>query len=129
MTETAQGLRLLDGFPADVVAVEVIGHVTRADYEERLTPAIERVIASEGKAKVLYVAGKDFAGYSPGAVWEDTVLGLKHFTGFARCAIVTDIDWIVAATRMFAPLMRCPVKIFTLTEFDDAKAWISAARV
>ncbi len=118
-------MRLLKGFPPDVVAVEVIGHVTKEDYESLLTPAVERAIAAEGKVKVLYLAGEKFAGYSPAAAWEDMSLGMMHLTRFAGVAMVTDVAWLSTATRFLAPMVPCPVRVFPLSALDEAKAWIT----
>ena len=119
------GMKLLTGYPPDVVAVEVVGPVTKADYENLLTPAVEKAIGREGKVKILYLAGEDFAGYSPAAAWEDMTLGLMHLTKFAGVALVTDVPWLAAATRLFAPLVPCPVRVFPLAALDEAKGWIA----
>ena len=119
------GMKLLTGYPADVVAVEVVGPVTKADYESLLTPAVQKAIERAGKVKILYLAGEDFAGYSPAAAWEDMSLGLMHLTKFAGVALVTDVPWLAAATRFLAPMVPCPVRVFPLAGLEEARAWIS----
>lgn len=118
-------IEILPGYPADVVAIRANGHVSRADYEEVLIPAVTARLQAEGKVKLLYLIGEGFEGFSAGAVWDDAKLGLVHIGAIARVAVVADIDWIRMGTKMFAPLMPCPVHVFHLADMEAATAWIS----
>ncbi|WP_102225569.1 SpoIIAA family protein [Acidimangrovimonas sediminis] len=115
---------ILAGFPADVVAIEARGKITRADYEEVLIPAIARVVAAEGRAKLLYVLGEGFEGLTAGAAWDDAKLGILHMGEFAKVAVVTDVEWIRLGVKMFAPMLRPPVHLFHLSEMEAARSWI-----
>jgi hypothetical protein len=126
MTSAQQpNIEILPGYPADVLAIAAHGYVTRADYEEVLIPAVTAKIAAEGKVKLLYLIGEGFEGFSAGAAWDDAKLGFLHLGALARVAVVTDIDWIRIGTKMFAPLMPCPVHVFHLAEMEAATVWIS----
>jgi hypothetical protein len=116
---------VLDGYPADVIAISASGHITSDDYEKVLIPLVEDRIKAEGKVKLLYMLTPEFAGFSAGAMWDDAKLGLLHFGDFAKVALVTDIDWMRAGTKLFAPLMRFEVRVYPVAELDAAKAWIS----
>ncbi|MGB8623509.1 MAG: STAS/SEC14 domain-containing protein [Paracoccaceae bacterium] len=116
---------ILDGFPADVVAISAKGHITRKDYEDVLIPLVEERIRKEGKIKLLYVIDKGFEGFSAGAAWDDTKLGLLHMGDFSRIAVVTDVEWIRMGMKVFAPMIRCQVHLFGSDEMKAAKAWIS----
>jgi len=118
--------RLLDGFPADTLAFEASGEIDHDAYTRELIPAIEARIAAEGKVKLLYVLGEDFAGYTLGAMVQDAKVGVEHLSKFARVAVVSDAGWIRNGVRMFAPLMPCPVRTFPRAELEAAKAWIQA---
>ncbi len=126
MTEKDGYFEILDGFPADVIAVSAHGHIGREDYEDKLIPFVEGVIGKEGKVRLLYVVGPDFEGFSAGAAWDDAKLGLMHLGDFTRVAVVTDIDWIRMGMKMFAPMMRGPVRVFAYSDLDKAKDWIAA---
>lgn len=125
MTDRPHAMRILEGYPADVLAVAAEGHITRADYDEVLIPAVTARIKAEGKVKLLYVIGEGFRGYSAGAIWDDAKLGFLHLGDFTRVAVVTDVGWIVGSVRLFAPLIPCPVQVFALAEIEAAKAWIA----
>ncbi|MBI1417451.1 MAG: STAS/SEC14 domain-containing protein [Limimaricola sp.] len=123
---TKSNFTILDGFPADVVAIEAHGEITRADYEQTLIPLIEARIKAEGKIKLFYLIARDFAGYTVSAMWDDTRLGLSHLRDFARVALVTDVGWIRNGARMFAPLIPAPVHVFALSERHQAEEWVKA---
>ncbi|OOY31820.1 STAS/SEC14 domain-containing protein [Thioclava sp. F36-6] len=117
----------LDGFPADVLAFEAKGTIGAEAYEQHLIPAVEAKIAAEGKVKLLYIIGDAFDGYTAKAAWDDTKLGLSHLGDFAAVALVSDVDWIRWGVQAFAPMIPGTVKLFRLSELDQAKAWICAA--
>ncbi len=119
---------ILEGFPPDVVAISAIGRIDRAAYEKQLIPLIEEHVAREGKVNLLYILGPEFEGYTAGAAWDDAKLGLLHLTDFARIAVVSDIEWIRLAVKMFAPLLKSRMRLFHLSELDQAKEWIQAYR-
>lgn len=121
------GFTFEEGLPPDVIAITAHGRITRADYERDLIPRIEARIRQEGKVKLLYEFGADFAGFSAGAAWDDARLGLLHLGDFARLAVVADEEWIRIAVKMFAPLLPCPVRLFHLSERAAAREWICAA--
>ena len=51
--------------------------------------------------KALVLLQPDFEGLSLEAAWDDTNLGLRHWDGFERLAVVTDLAWVLANTREF----------------------------
>ncbi|MCT2559846.1 STAS/SEC14 domain-containing protein [Tsuneonella sp. YG55] len=114
----------IGGLPRDVVALRAIGVITADDYRETLVPLIEARLQDHEKLKCLIVLDGAFATYTGGAAWEDAKLGFRHWDAFSRVALVSDIGWIVKATRLFAPIMPCAVRTFPLAELDAAKDWI-----
>lgn len=117
---------VMEGLPEDVVGIVAHGKLTRAAYEGDLIPLIEARIAKEGKVKLLYVLGEAFEGFTAGAAWEDTKVGLLHLADFAKIAVVSDAEWIRMGVKLFAPMLRAPVSVFALDDLDAAKAWICA---
>ena len=109
--------------PDRVVAFKAIGHVEASDYEEVLKPALERSIAEGGKARVVFVLGPEFEGYSAGAVWQDLSLWGPHLTSWERCAIVTDHSTLAGAMRFFGAVMPGTMKVFPTSATTDALAW------
>lgn len=119
-------IELLAGFPENIVAAIATGHLTKADYEERLIPAIERVLKQYPKIRMYYQLGPDFSGLDPGAAWDDFIVGMEHLTRWERIAAVTDVEWLRLAIRAFGFLMPGNVRLFATSEADDARAWIAS---
>ena len=64
-----------------------------------------------------------FDGLSAGAMWEDTKIGVEHWGGWKRTAVVTDIDWMANALAWFGWMSPGEIKHFALAERDAAIAW------
>jgi hypothetical protein len=125
--EKERMIEALGGFPANVVAVRASGHVSRSDYDKVLVPKVEQVFGGHDKADVYYEVGGDFAGFEPGAMWSDFKIGMGHFTGWRKIAVVTDIAWLRHAAEFLRFMVPVEVKLFGLAEADVAKEWISAS--
>ena len=68
----------IEGAPPGVLAFKAVGKVEAADYEQVLTPAIDKAIAGGGKVRLVYELGQEYDGYSVGAAWEDMKLWTPH---------------------------------------------------
>jgi hypothetical protein len=104
--------------PDGVIGFSASGTVTANDYESTIIPAIEELFARKGKARFLYHLGE-------AAMWDDTKLGLKHLSGWERMAVVTDVEWIRAALRVFGLAIPGHVRVFHNKELSEARRWVS----
>lgn len=118
-------MQLINNLPDDVVGVSVSGEVEAKDYETVLMPALEAALKRHDRVRILYQFTPEFTGFTAGAMWDDTKLGLAHWKAYERIAVVTDMDWIAHGMRMFAFLMPGEVKVFANNELDEAKRWIT----
>jgi hypothetical protein len=119
-------IRVLDGLPDNVLAVEAIGKVTDEDYETILEPAVREKLEAHPKIRYVYVLGEEFDGWTLGAMWEDAKLGGGDLRKWEKIAVVTDKDWVRHAVQGFGWMIPGDVKVFSLVELDDAKAWASS---
>jgi len=117
-------LKILADFPDDVLAVEGHGEVTAEDYKSVLIPAALAKIGRHKSLRILCILGPAFTGMSPGAMWQDTKLGIAHWGDWGRMAVVTDTKWIADAVRLFTPLFHHPLRVFANAELSAAKVWI-----
>ena len=62
------------GLPEGVIGLAAVGSMEAADYEDVLMPMVTRAAAGGGVRLVL-VLGESFAGFTPGAMKDDAVLG------------------------------------------------------
>ena len=119
-------IEMIPALPDNVVGIIAKGEIHRSDYESTIDPAVEDALSRHDKIRLLYVLGADFTGFSSGAAWEDTELGMKHLTRFDMIAVVTDQDWLKHAVNLFGYLMPGKVKVFSVAEEPEASAWLTA---
>jgi SpoIIAA-like len=115
----------IPNLPDNVLGFIAKGTVTANDYEKIMIPAVEALFSRQGKARFLYHLGKDFSGFEAAAMWDDARLGLKHLTGWERMAIVSDVEWIRAAIRVFGLAIPGHVRVFHDRELAEAIRWVS----
>lgn len=108
----------------DLLEFTVTGKVTDEDYTAVLMPAIDAAIEAHDHIRMLARFDAGFQGYSFAAMLDDASMGLKHWSGFDRCAIVTDTTWLRLAAQAFAPVMPCPVRVFPLGQEEEARRWL-----
>jgi hypothetical protein len=118
----------IEGLPPGTLGFRASGQVTAADYERVLVPDIEAAFVVHRKLRLLYHLGPDFTGFDPGAMWDDAMLGFRHFSGWDRVALVTDVQWLrIAATAMgFA--VPAEFRLFRNAELVKAIDWIREPR-
>ena len=119
-------IETLKDFSGNVVGFRGSGHITRQDYEAVVIPAVEAAFKQYKTIRLYYEFAPDFAGLDPGAMWEDFKVGMEHFTHWERIAIVTDMDWLSNALKVFAFLMPGDIRHFPLADADQARAWIAS---
>ena len=112
--------------PAGTVGFRAHGQVTADDYEKIIVPDVEAAFALNRKLRMLYVTAEDFTGFDPGAMWDDAKLGMRHFSGWERIALVTDVAWLRTTATAFSFAVPAKFEIFGNAEFDDAKTWLLA---
>jgi hypothetical protein len=115
-------LQPLDDLPPGVIGFEAVGEVEADDYERVLDPAVDAA-ASDGRLRLVYVLGDRFTGYSAGAAWQDTRLGLTHLKAWDRLALVSDLDWVEHLVGLFGWMVPGDVKLFGLNELPRAIDW------
>ena len=118
-------IRIIEGLPDKAVGFEAVGEVSSSDYDDVLEPAIRAATGAHDKIRLLLVLGDEFEGYSRGGMWEDTKLGLSHWTSFERIAVVTDHTGYRDAVNAFGWMIPGKVKTYELDGRSAAQSWIS----
>jgi hypothetical protein len=111
--------------PEGVLGFTARGTVTAADYESVIVPAVEALFSRRSKACFLYHLGDEFSGFEAAALWDDAKVGLKHLAGWERLAVVSDVEWIRAAVKVFAVAMPGEIRVFHDRELAEATRWVS----
>src|SRR4051794_11417736 len=117
-------LDAITDLPAGVIGFKANGKLHSDDYKDVLIPAIEAGIASGEKLRVLLVFPA-FEGLSSGAMWQDLKMGVEHLSKWKKIALVTDVEWMVHATKLFGWMTPGEMKDFPLAEQDKAIEWLA----
>jgi hypothetical protein len=117
-------IRVIENMPLGTIGLEAVGKVTEDDYRDVLLPTVSAAL-ERGDVRLLYVLGKDFDSYSPGALWADTKLFAGNRKAWRKVAIVSDADWLENSVKAFGWLMPGEVKVFETDEVNDAKKWLA----
>ena len=116
-------IQMLDDMPAGVIGFEASGKLDADDYRKVILPALIKA-AESGEVRFLIVMS-DFQGMSGGALWQDLKVGVEHLRAWKRIALVTDIEWMRHMTDLFGWMTPGETRTFSLSERDDAKAWVA----
>jgi hypothetical protein len=118
-------IEIIQGLPEGTLGFSLSGTVSKKDYDDVLVPALERAIEEHDRVKLMMLFGEAFEAYSLPAAWEDTLAGLRHWSGFERIAVVSEVGWLRAAVAALAPLLPCPVRLFGLGGEEEARLWLA----
>jgi hypothetical protein len=58
-------------------------------------------------------------------MWDDARLGLRHLSGWEKIALVTDVEWLRTAVRVFAFAIPAEVRVFANSELAEATRWVT----
>lgn len=118
-------IEFLAGFPDDIVAFAAHGEVTEDDYRKTLIPVVDETLKRHQNVRFFILLGATFKSFTAGAMWEDTKLGISHWSRWGRVAVVTDVHWMAQAIRLFSPFFRHPVRVFANADYFVAHEWIT----
>jgi SpoIIAA-like len=121
-------LKRLHNMPDGVVGFRIDGDVEQEDYTQVVVPALKAAVDSGRGLRTLYLI-EDLDDIEDAALWEDTKLGydlvVQHRGDWKRTAIVTDIDWMARASRLFLWLFPGEARLFRVNDLQQAKAWVA----
>jgi hypothetical protein len=124
--EVPRMLARISDVPDSVLGFRASGELTGDDYRNVLVPAVQAALQSGGKLRLLYLLGDDVTGFTPGAAWQDTKVGMTHPTRWEKIAVVTDKEWLGRSVDIFGYLIPGEIRAFTAAEEADARAWIQS---
>lgn len=123
-------IEAIDDMPPGTVGLRVWGEVTWADYMDGLMPAVRQAAEDHGAIRLVFQIGPDFERFSAGMIAADTTKGLSfgvaHWSAWKRMAVVTDVEWLRQAMRMFGWMTPGEAHLFALAELAQAKEWVAA---
>ncbi len=75
--------------------------------------------------RLLVVMESGFGDFTLGALWDDARMGLKHWRGFDRVAVVTGSTGVKRTIKAFSVAIPCPVMVFPPDQTEEARRWLS----
>ncbi|TFH24598.1 MAG: STAS/SEC14 domain-containing protein [Myxococcales bacterium] len=117
-------IRVLPESDGQIVGVQASGTLTAEDYEKVWIPALQSVIAREGKVRVLLYLDATFEGWDAGAMWEDAMFGVKNVTKFEKIALVGGPEWVARIVGIVGVVIPADVKSFDGDELEEAWNWV-----
>lgn len=113
--------------PPGTVGFRASGAVSADDYRDVLEPDLQRA-AEAGEIRLIYVIEGDL-DMTMGAMAQDAKTGLGlavgHHSAWKRMAVVTDVEWVDRAMRMFAWMVPGEFRTYPTSQLEDAKHWVS----
>lgn len=117
----------VEEMPAGTIGLRASGKLSKDDYRTVLEPALAEGVES-GELRLVFEL-TDFDGLEAGAWIEDVKTGLsalvRNHSAWRRFALVTDVEWVAKAFRLFTWMTPGEVETFELDGFEQAKAWVA----
>ena len=121
----------LTDLPAGTLGFRASGKIASDEYRRMMEPIYAGLERGE-KLNIYFELADDFHGLDLGALWQDVQaagsVGLKHRSSWQRMALVTDKDWVRHGASAFGWLAPGELRLFALTERDEARAWLAEAQ-
>ena len=116
-------IQLTENPAAKLLEVEVSGKLSAADYE-LFEPAVDQLIESVGKIKILFVM-QDFHGWELGAVWEDIKFATRHCADIEKIAMVGENAWEKWMATICKPFTMSSIRYFEVDQIQAAQSWLA----
>ncbi|MCL4500850.1 MAG: STAS/SEC14 domain-containing protein [Deltaproteobacteria bacterium] len=117
-------LEVMPDSTGKILWLRAAGRLTDRDYREVFIPSLEAVIREHGRVRILFHLAPNFQGWTPGALWEDLKLDLKHRGDFEKVALVGAPAWADALMKLFGHFMPGQVMTFLREQLTEAWIWI-----
>jgi hypothetical protein len=118
-------LTRIEDVPNYVVAFKATGEVNKEDYDKILMPAIDNADKTHGHIHFLFLLETPVKNFSAGAWLEDAWIGLKHYRGWKKVAIVSGEHGVEIFTNKFTFFIPGKIKGFKPSEIELAKKWVA----
>ena len=122
------GVERLKDMPPGTVGFRADGEIEREDYDEVLVPELRRAVERRRRAAHAVPDRGPRRGRGRRAVGRRQARlrpRRPHHDAWVRSAIVTDIEWMARATKMFAWMMPGEARVFPRAQLEQAKEWVA----
>lgn len=118
-------LTIIEDVPSHVAAFKATGKVDKHDYDNILVPELEQKNKEHGHLHMLMLLETPVKNFTLGAWMEDAWMGLRHFRGWRKIAIVTNESAVETFTNKFSFVIPGKARGFKLEDLETAKQWVA----
>jgi hypothetical protein len=118
-------MEVLSGYPSDVVAVVWHDEAGPDNSRAELDSTARDRLAGKHDIRLLARRAGDAKEKSKLAGFDDSVLGVGHWSDFGKIAIITDERWVRHMVQFFAPFVHGPVRVFANADAEEARNWLA----
>jgi hypothetical protein len=115
----------IKNLPPYVFGVKASGEVTADDLKTVLLPGLEQLAEQYHEIYYILVLETKVENFTAGAWLQDAMAGVKHLSAWKKMAIVTDQKAVENFTDLFSYITPGEAKGFSLSEINEAIAWVS----
>ncbi|PWJ42101.1 SpoIIAA family protein [Sediminitomix flava] len=119
-------VHIIDNLPNDVLGFQLTKIITGEDYENIIIPAVEAAFSERKNLRLLYFLDQEFEKFEGAALWDDTKVGLKHYTHWEKIAIVTDSKLLKESLMIAGFFTPGEFQFFSISELAEAKEWLKS---
>jgi len=121
-------IEILKDMPSNVVGFRALGMVTKEDYQNIVTPELDRLVTRTNALNFLLVLDTEIENFTVGAWVQDALIGLKNLTKWNRSAIVTDSDSVINFTNGLSYLVPGEFMGFKKENYEAALSWVAGTK-
>jgi hypothetical protein len=118
-------IETLSNTPSNIAAFRAVGEITADDYKNVVKPKVEQLIKKTQQLNFLLVLDTAVSNFTPGAWFQDAMLGLSKLMRWNRGAIVSDSDFVNKFTDAFSVIAPGEFKGFKKSQLQEAIDWTS----
>ncbi|MCC7232455.1 MAG: STAS/SEC14 domain-containing protein [Bacteroidia bacterium] len=116
-------IKKIEKIPQTILGLEFSGEITAEEYRSVVFPEVETLAQSNPGLKILCFVKKGIH-FSPGALIDDALVGLKHFNHWKKVAIVSDLDWLRPASMAMSFFIPGQLHFFPEKDMPSAIIWL-----
>ena len=111
-----------------LVVLEPEGALTKEDFDNAVE-SIDPFIEQNGKLNGIVIYTESFPGWEDFAALSRHIVFIKnHHQKIKRLAFATNTNVIDYTKAIASPFISAKIEVFPFAKFEEAKAWVLAAR-
>lgn len=114
----------IPNLPSNMVGFHSSGEVTKDDYDI-VKDKVAALVDKTGKLNYLFFLDNSPKDFTPGAWFQDALLGINNITKWNRIAIVSDSESVIKFTDSFSHVMPGEYRGFHKPQYQEAVDWVS----